>query len=160
MTEDFVVRRLLTTLFVVSLSFLSGCAMLRGDFVEPEVAIAAIRMGQTEGLYQPLFVDVVITNPNRTALALNGITYKIELQGHELVKGVSREPLQVAAGGATRYTIPASFNLLSSVSLLRDLMMQQGSGSLRYKLEAQLDPSSWWMPKISVDRSDEIKLSR
>ncbi len=155
-------RRLLTALLVVSVSLLSGCAMMRGDFAEPDVAIAAIRMGQAEGLYQPLFVDVVITNPNRTELALDGITYKIELQGHELVKGVSREPLQVAAGGTARYTIPASLNLFNGVGLLRDLMMQQGKGggSLNYKFEAQLDPTSWWMPKINVDRSDEIRLSR
>lgn len=153
-------RRLLTPLLVLALSLLSGCAALRGDFVEPDVAIAAIRMGQTEGLYQPLFVDVVITNPNRTALALDGITYKIELQGHELVKGISREPLQVAAGGTTRYTIPASLNLLNGIGLLRDLMATQGKGALSYKLEAQLDPVSWWMPKINVGKSDEIKLSR
>lgn len=153
-------RRLLATLFVVSLSVLSGCAMLRGDFVEPDVAVAAIRMGKAEGLYQPLFVDVVITNPNRTELALDGITYKIELQGHELVKGTSREPLLVAAGGTARYTIPASLNLLNGVGLFRDLMMQQGKGGLKYNFEAQLDPTSWWMPKINVDRSDEIKLSR
>ncbi len=160
MTEDFVVHRLLATLFVVSLSFLSGCAMLRGDFVEPEVAIAGIRMGQAEGLYQPLFVDVVITNPNRKELALDGITYKIELQGHDLVKGTSREPLVVAAGGTARYTIPASLNLFSGVGLIRDLMSQQGKGALNYKFEAQLDPTSWWMPTINVDRSDSINLTR
>ena len=153
-------RHLLTTLLLVSLSLLSGCATLRGDFVEPDVAIANVRLGQAEGLYQPLFVDVVITNPNRDALALDGISYKIALQGHELVKGVSREPLQVAAGGTARYTIPASLNLLNGLGLIRDLMSQQRGGSLNYKLEAQLDPSSWWMPKINVDRSDEIKLSR
>lgn len=155
-------RRLLTILLVASLVVLSGCAMLRGDFVEPDVAIAAIRMGKAEGLYQPLFVDVVITNPNREALALDGITYKIELQGHELVKGASREPLNVAAGGTARYTIPASLNLFNGVGLLRDLMMQQGKGgsSLKYNFEAQLDPASWWIPKINVDHSDEIKVSR
>lgn len=154
--------RLISVLLVGCLLLLSGCATMRGDFVEPDVAIAAIRMGQAEGLYQPLFVDVVITNPNREALALDGITYKIELQGHELVKGTSREPLNVAAGGTARYTIPASLNLFSGVGLLRDLMMQpsKGGGSLKYNFEAQLDPTSWWIPKINVDHSDEIKVSR
>lgn len=137
----------------------SGCAWMRGDWEDPQVAIAALRMGPGEGLYQQIYIDLIITNPNRSQLALEGISYRVGLEGHELVRGVSREPLRVAPGASARYTVPAGFSLLSSAGLIRDLLMQPRQ-SLRYELEVTLDPVGWMFGKVKIDKSDTIPLSR
>lgn len=136
---------------------LTGCGLLRSTFVEPDVSIAALRLGQSDGLYQHLLIDLVITNPGRNALELAALHYRIRVEGRELVSGVSRKPLSVAPGGTVRYTVPAGFNLLSGIGLARDLLAKSDN-SLRYELEATLEPDSpFWQP-IQIRRADVIPL--
>lgn len=141
----------------VLLVMLSGCGMLRSFVAQPEVSIAAIRLGQTEGFYQPLFIDLVILNPGRQDLALAALHYRIRLEGHDLVRGTSREPLRVAAGETARYTVPAGINLLSSLGFARDLLSRPRD-RIRYELEASLEPEGvYWRP-IEVRQADYISL--
>jgi hypothetical protein len=108
---------------LVLLLGLGGCGLLRGQFADPEVAIAGLRLGPSEGFYQVVYIDLVIVNPNKRVLALDAIGYRIRLDGHELVAGTSRTPLQVEPGGTARYTVPASLSLLGSFNVIRDLLL-------------------------------------
>lgn len=150
-------NRTLRLVFLLLLAALSACSWMRAGWEEPQVDIAALRMGPSEGLYQRIFVDLIITNPNRNQLGIDGIRYNVRIEGHELVKGVSRDPLTVAPGASVRYTIPAGFSLLSGAGLVRDLLTRPRE-QLRYELEATIDPSGWLGPDITVRRSDFIAL--
>jgi LEA14-like dessication related protein len=148
------------SLLVVALFSLSACGLFQRDrLTAPDVAIAGLRLGPAEGFYQTVFVDLMITNPNSTALNLDAISYRVRLQGRELVSGISREPLQVAAGGTAKYTVPAGFSVLSGLSFIKDLLMRPND-SVRYELEATLEPSGMFSLPISVKKADSISLTQ
>jgi LEA14-like dessication related protein len=139
---------------------LGGCSCFqREDLIAPEVAIAALRMGPGEGLYQTILVDLMITNPNKIPLDLDAITYRVRLQGRDLVNGTSREPLHVDAGGAAKYTVPATVNLLSGMSFIKELL-RKPRDSVRYELEATLEPKGMFALPMTVKKSDLISLTR
>lgn len=138
---------------------LGGCGLFRGQFADPEVAIAGLRMGQSEGLYQQVLIDLVIVNPNKRALALDAIGYRVRIEGHELVSGISRAPLLVEPGGTARYTVPASLSLFGGFNVIRDLMLNPKREGVTYELDAKLEPSSIWLPTIRVNKSETIPLA-
>lgn len=137
---------------------LGGCGLFRGQFADPEVAIAGLRMGQSEGLYQQVLVDLVIINPNKRELALEAIDYRIRLNGHELVSGISRTPLLVEPGGTARYTVPATLSLFGSFSVIREILLNPQQESVTYELDAKLEPASIWLPAIRVNKRETIPL--
>lgn len=126
-----------------------------GRHIQPEVALAGLRLGPGDGLRQTLLVDLVITNPDVSALKLNALSYSVRVDGRELASGTSREPLEVAAGGSTRYTVPASINLMSSFGFIKDVLMRPKS-TINYEVNATLEPTGLFSVPISVRKADSI----
>lgn len=152
-------RRYASVLLAVLLLALQGCAWMRGDLIKPEVAISGLRLGPSQGLYQSVYVDLMITNPNKVALQLDAITYRVRLQGRDLVNGISREPLDVPAGGTASYTVPASVNVMNSMGLIKDVLLKP-RGEIRYELDATLEPTGFFALPINVKKTDSISLTR
>lgn len=152
-------QMLLRLLCLPMLLALSACGLFHRDHpMDPDIAISGLRMGPGEGFYQTIYIDLVITNPNRTAMKLDAITYRIRLQGRDLVNGTSREPLDVAAGGTARYTVPAGVNLLSGLGFIKDFLQKQRD-SINYEIDATLEPSGMFSLPIRVRKSDSISLT-
>jgi LEA14-like dessication related protein len=135
---------------------LSACSLL-GHHVQPEVALAGLRMGPGDGLHQTLLVDLVITNPDSSPLKLNALSYRVRVDGRELASGSSREPLDVAAGASARYTVPASINLMSSFGFIKDVLMKP-KNKINYEVNATLEPAGLFSVPISVRKADSIEL--
>jgi LEA14-like dessication related protein len=138
---------------------LSACAALRGEFAAPDVALVGLRMGQGEGLYQTLLIDLMITNPNNTALKFNAINYRVRIEGRDLVSGSNREPFEIAAGSAQKYTVPATISLMSGFGLIRDLMAKP-KNKIAYELSATLEPSGLFSLPINVKKADTFSLQQ
>lgn len=136
---------------------LSACAALRGELAAPDVALAGLRMGPGDGLYQTLLVDLMITNPNSVALKFNAISYRVRIEGRDLVNGTSREPLEVAAGAAQKYTVPATISLMSGFGLIRDLM-GKSKNKVAYELNATLEPSGLFSLPLTVKKTDTFSM--
>ena len=152
-------RIALRVVWIPVLLSLGACGLFhREHFIDPDVAIAGLRMGPGEGFYQTIYIDLVITNPNRTDIRLDAITYRVRLQGRELVNGTSREPLELPAGGVGRYTIPAGVNLLSGMGFIKDFLVKQRD-SISYELDATLEPSGIFSLPIRVKKADSISLA-
>ncbi|MCG6889320.1 MAG: hypothetical protein LJE92_07000, partial [Gammaproteobacteria bacterium] len=68
---------------------LAACVSLPVDFKDPTVTLVSITP-QITNLFAPEF-DVVlhVTNPNRKALDIAGLSYTIHLQGNKLIEGVA-----------------------------------------------------------------------
>lgn len=141
----------------VVLLALSACAAMRGEYAAPDVAVAGLRMGQGDGMYQTLLVDLMITNPNNVALKFNAITYRVRIEGRDLVNGSSREPLEIAAGTAQKYTVPATVSLMSGFGLIRDLMSKP-KNKIAYELNATLEPSGLFSLPLTVKKADTFSL--
>ncbi len=142
---------------VAALLALGACAALRGDLAAPDVALAGLRMGQGDGMYQTLYVDLMISNPNSIALKFNAISYRIRIEGRDLVSGTSREPLEIPSGGVKKYTVPATIGLMSGFGLIRDLM-NKPKNKIAYELNATLEPGGLFSMPITVKKIDTFKL--
>ncbi len=136
---------------------LGGCAVLSGKLNPPEVSVAGLRMGPGDGMYQTVLVDLMIANPNDTALKFNAINYRVRIEGRDLINGSSREPLEIAAGGTQKYTVPATVSLMSGFGLIRDLITRP-KNKIGYELNATLEPSGLFSLPISVKKIDAFAL--
>jgi LEA14-like dessication related protein len=139
-----------------SLLLLAGCVTLPSDFKEPGVSLVSIRP-QIENLFAPEF-DVVlhVTNPNREALDITGLSYTVHLQGKKLIEGVANEIPVIAAYGEADIRLRATADLLGGISLLSDFLNQPGE-QFDYEFNADIDLGTLY-PMVRVQRSGVISL--
>ena len=142
---------------VVALLFLSACAAMRGDLAAPDIALTGLHMGQGDGMSQTVLIDLLISNPNDSALTFNAISYRVRIGGRDLVSGSSREPLQIAAHGTQKYTVPATLSLMSGFGLVRDLLAKP-KDKIPYELSATLEPTGLFSLPITVRKADMVRV--
>ena len=145
-------------LLVLPLLVLGGCSML-GHRVAPDIALAGLSMGPGDGLRQTVLVDMVITNPDSTALKLNSVSYRVRVNGREIIVGSSREPLDVEAGASAHYMVPATLNLMSGFGFIKDVLMKPNS-EINYEISATLEPAGLFSVPLSVQKAGSINLSQ
>jgi len=148
-------RRLRCLLYAVLLP-LAACVSLPADFKDPTVTLVSITP-QITNLFAPEF-DVVlhVTNPNRKALDIAGLSYTIHLQGNKLIEGVANELPVVAAYGEADISLHATASLMNGLNLLGDLL-NQPSDQVEFELNAEIDLGTLY-PMIRVQRSGVISL--
>lgn len=108
---------------------------------------------------QTVLIDLTITNPNTETLKFNAISYRVRVEGRDIVNGSNREPLEIAAGGSQKYTVPASISLMSGFGLIRDLTTKSKT-SIAYELSATLEPSGLFSMPIMVNKVDTFSVSQ
>jgi LEA14-like dessication related protein len=150
-------RRLLRGIIALMLLVGSGCATLGPDYETPAVNVSSIRALPSESIVPRFEIGLHIVNPNRSALALQGIAYTLKLEGHKLLTGVANDLPTIEGYGEGEVTLVASTNLLGSIRLFTELM-NANPDTITYDLEAKLDPGGI-QPAIMVVESGEISLS-
>ena len=147
-------RRLLFVLCGVLL--LAGCVTLPSDFKEPGVTLVSVRP-QIKNIFAPEF-DVVlhVTNPNREALDIAGLSYTIHLQGTKLIEGVANELPVIAAYGEADISLRATADLMGGISVLSEFLSQPGK-QFDYEFNADIDLGTLY-PMVRVQRSGVISL--
>ena len=146
-----------TLIFLCLALLLASCATMDPDYEQPYVNLTSIRAIPSEGGGAPAFeVGLRITNPNASELNIQGIVYAIELEGHEIVKGVGRDYPVIEGYSHEDVTLVASVQLLSGLRLFADLLSGE-SDSLTYEFRAKLDPGGFY-PAIRVSESGRLDL--
>ncbi|MGH7501310.1 MAG: LEA type 2 family protein [Longimicrobiales bacterium] len=109
---------LATVLLALSACFLS--------FRQPEVRLAGLRLGTIGLTGGTVFARVVITNPNRFALAAEGLEYDLELGDPDrddawirLADGVFDGDLRVEGSDSTLVEVPLDFRFEGLGTALR-----------------------------------------
>jgi LEA14-like dessication related protein len=148
--------RRLRCLLCSVLLLLAACVSLPADFKEPAVSLVSITP-QITNVFAPEF-DIVlhITNPNREALNIAGLSYTIHLQGNKLIEGVANDFPVVAAYGEADINLHARADLIGGISLLGDLL-NQANDQVEFELNAEIDLGTLY-PMIRVQRSGVISL--
>jgi LEA14-like dessication related protein len=149
-------RRWWLIVALVTLPSLVACVSIPSDFKEPGVTLVSIRP-QLRNLFAPEF-DVVleVTNPNRVALEIVGLSYTVHLQGIKLIEGVATDIPKIAAYGKAKVTLNATADLASGLSLLGDLL-QRPREQVDFELNADIDLGSFY-PMVKVNRRGTIAL--
>lgn len=135
---------------------LQACAGLRPGYEIPTVSVNSFRALPSQGALPNFEIGLHVVNPNREPLKLRGVSYTVNLGGHELIKGVGNELPVIDAYGEGSFTLTATPNLLAGIGLVTDLM-RSSTNSVKYKLEAKLDVGRI-QPAIRISDSGEISL--
>ncbi|WP_293266102.1 LEA type 2 family protein [Neptunomonas sp.] len=140
------------------LMILQGCATLKPlDFEDPSVTVNSVKVIPSDGIAPKFEISLHIVNPNSIALPLRGMAYTVNIEGRQILNGVSNKMPQIAAYGDGNITVSATANLLNSVRLLASLI-QKNQGQVAYEMNAKLDLGTF-TPDIHVKEVGEISLN-
>ena len=141
---------------VLAALLLGACATLRQDFKDPGVALVSITP-QIRNLFAPEF-DIVlrVSNPNRYALEIAGLSYTLDLQGIRLIEGVATGLPEIPGYGEANVSLSATADLAAGLSLIGDLL-QRPSDTVEFELNADLDLGTFY-PMVKIQRRGSISL--
>ena len=132
-------KRLLLLLPLLSLA---ACGSWMPGFQEPQVSITSFALApQSTGVAPRFNIGIRITNPNRVALPLRGISYEVEVEGNRILNGASPNLPTVGAFDTADFVIEAAPDLLGGARLLGDLFARQRS-TLGFTFRARIDTGS------------------
>lgn len=151
--KNTIIRACITFLFFL----LSACAMLQPGFETPEVRVTSFRVLPSDSLAPRFEIGLHVINPNRSALKLEGLIYNVELEGHRVLSGVTNDLPVIEGYGEGDVVLQASADLISSLSLLTDLM-NRSRETVTYDLNARLDVGAF-LPAIRINKTGEISLT-
>jgi hypothetical protein len=154
---DLTTKRVRGLLLALAVVLLPSCATLDPDYERPTVTLSSFRALPSEGMVPAFEIGLRIINPNRQALALEGVVYTIAVEGHELVKGVGRDFPVIEGYSEGKITLTASANLLAGIRFIGDMMQSTGE-SLDYEFEAKLDTGGIW-PSLRVSETGTFDLA-
>lgn len=141
---------------VLVLLLLSGCAMLKPVYETPQASVSSFRVLQTNTLVPEFEIGLHLTNPNLVPLKLLGLSYQVELEGHQVLSGVASELPEIPAYGAGDVVLLAKPDLFNTISLFSDLMKHPRE-TVQYRFTAQLDVGKL-LPKIKVEKNGRIEI--
>ncbi len=144
------------TLFNLIFIMLAGCAGMPSDFEEPALTVTSVALRNTNGIAPQFDIMLHITNPNRTALSLVGMSYSLQLAGTKVVTGVANNLPVIEAYGEADVPIRAAVSVMGGIRLLSDLMTRNPD-QIAYLFEAKLDTGKL-RPRININRTGTISL--
>lgn len=147
-----------TSIVVVTVFMLTGCASLQSDVDPPTVTVSSVRALPSEGMAPRFEIGLHIVNPNRTPLELHGIAYTLMLDGHKILTGVASDLPTIDGYSEGDVTLTATTSLLGSIGFVKDLATRS-SGAIAYQLDAKLDLGGL-RPALHVKEKGKIDLTR
>jgi LEA14-like dessication related protein len=116
---------------------LSGCSAIGlAGIEEPNVRLLGVDVGSLALDSAELLFDFEIDNPNTRALILDGVAYRLNLEGERFLDGRRGERVEMAAGRKSRVTLPV---ILRYDDLARALRTLRREDRPTYELKADFE---------------------
>lgn len=149
----------LTRIFIgAALILLAGCAALTPKLDDPDVKLIGLRMLPAQGLQQRIAVDLVIANPNKQDLSINGISYSIGIENISVLSGLTHQIPMLKSYQETPVTLEVSADLLQLLRLIDHFSHNDIGENVHYNFSAVIDFSAW-LPSMHVDKKGVLPLS-
>ncbi len=150
-------RRRLAGLAVamLGLTALGGCAGLQLGMKKPEVTVANIRLLDGNLLEQRFLLTLRVMNPNTSEIAIEGLTFKVDLNGQPFAKGVGNQPVVIPRLGEAMVDVTATTGL---GGLLRQFKAFKGREKVDYRISGRLVTGSFG--GIDFDQTGEVELPK
>lgn len=130
MLKTTLLKKVMSLLLV--LLVLSACSGgIKGVAEPPKVSVYGVRMANMSLSEGRLLVALRVTNPNSYALPLNGLDYKLSLNGIGIADGRKTKNFTIDANQDRIIEIPVTFSLLT---LLRTVPAIVKTGQFTYDL--------------------------
>jgi LEA14-like dessication related protein len=135
---------------------LSGCASpLTSDFERPEVRLAGIGLGRPGLFEQKLILSLRIDNPNDYEIAVDRVSFDLEVNGEHFGSGRTTQNFELPALGEA--TVPASVEVPTKDFL--DRVMRLGAeGRFDYRLTGEAELDSWFLSRLPFEREGSLSL--
>lgn len=140
------------------LLMLSACATLTSDVDPPKVTMESFRSIASESGTPRFEIKLRVTNPNKQPLDVAGIGYSVEIQGKELVSGVTNDVPLVEAYSEEMVTLEASLQLFQLLRLVTSLATVE-SDALAYRFSAKIDFKGF-TPTQRIEETGTISLDQ
>jgi len=126
-----------TAVFLLASLGLSGCSALgMVGIEEPDVRLMGVDVGSLALDSAELVFDFEVDNPNARALILDGVTYRLNVEGARLLDGRRGQRLEIAAQDESRVSLPVTVRYDDLARALRSLRKQDRPS---YELEADFE---------------------
>ena len=116
---------------------LTACSLFGGYQETPHVSLVGIQpieMGLLEQRYE---LQLRILNPNDKEIPVKGLSYSIEINGHEFAYGVSRQPVTIPPFSEALLDVEVVSNLLNVMQQFQKIS-GESSNSLKYRLRGKI----------------------
>jgi LEA14-like dessication related protein len=147
-------RRLLHFGTLVALLALSACALSKLE--KPTLNLVSVQMTSADMFNQQFVVRMNVQNPNDRDLPVNGVDYKIFLEGDSFAEGTSNIPFVIPANGEKEFDLPVRTNFVSSLGRL--LSRLNGKRQVRYQIEGTVMTKIGMVHKVPFAQSGTVDL--
>ena len=142
--------------FIMFSFFLTSCASIN-PINNPEVSLVSIEPSKTKGFSQYFTLNLLVTNPNSFDLAIDGVTFDLNVADQKVMAGVSNSVPLLKAYSETPVKLSANIGLFDLLKLLA-YFGQHPTQEMKYNLRTVIDPSGF-IP-LTINRegilSDEL----
>ncbi len=154
-----VTARRIPLLILLGVSLVS-CSALKESIKKPEVAVQKVNVTGISLSGMDVAFVLGVKNPNPLGVSLEGLSYKLDIEDKQLLKGKTQQKLKVAANGSSSLTLPLALaygDMFDGVSALvkQDKVhyalggeIDFGLFQLPYKSSGTIDLPS--LPKVSI----------
>ncbi|HEY8538485.1 MAG TPA: LEA type 2 family protein [Steroidobacteraceae bacterium] len=141
----------------VCIGLLAACAALAPKIEAPRLSLVNVRMTSADMFNQNFIVRLHVENPNPRDLPVNGIDYKLFLEGDSFAEGVTNQPFVIPANGETEFDLPVRTNFVSSLGRLVSRL--QGRKQVQYVFEGKVLTDIGILNKIPFRQSGTVDLT-
>lgn len=131
---------------------LAACATLQPK-ESPRVSLVGVKLIGVGLLEQRFSLTLRIQNPNRTPLDIEGLSFKVEIDGKDFARGVSGNGAEIPAFGEQLLTVEASSTLLDLIDQLQRL--QPDMNGLDYRIHGSISPRGS-LTNVPFERSGRL----
>lgn len=136
---------------------LASCAALQPKVEQPTVKVMGLQLLPTQGLFQPIEVSLLVSNPNDRDLSLRGMSYSVGIENFDVLIGVSNQLPTLTAYQETPVKVVVTANVLQLVRLIEHFGRNGMKENVDYNFSAKLDFSAW-LPALRVNEKGSIPL--
>jgi LEA14-like dessication related protein len=138
------------------LILLASCS-LTPKLQAPRMSLVQVSMTSADIFNQQFVVRMHVQNPNDRDIPVNGLDYKLFLEGDSFAEGVSNNPFVIPAQGETEFDLPVRTNFVSSLGRLVSRL--QGRKQVQYVLEGKVLTDIGMFNKIPFSERGSVDLT-
>lgn len=141
------------TLVVIALT---GCASpLTSDFERPEFRLAGIGLGRPGLFEQELILSLRIDNPNDYEIAVDRVSFDLEVNGEHFGSGRSTQKFELPALGEA--TVPVSVDVPTK-DFFQRVMRLGAEGRFDYRLTGEAELDHWFLSRLPFEREGSLSM--
>jgi LEA14-like dessication related protein len=139
---------------------ISGCSAIGlAGIEEPEVRLMGVDVGSVGLDSAELLFDFNVDNPNERDLVLDGVAYRLDVEGARLLDGRRRERLEIYSGRDNRVTLPVTVRYEDLSRVLRSLR-REDRPSYELKADFEFDAPVVGTLVVPVTQRGRVPLDR